>query len=147
MWCEERAAAPTGPQAVMAWLCLCLVALTYKGKSGPRGFCSNPRDCRCMRERTGGAENLTWIRGLKFMEGVGVCWWERVHECVFRPEEHGLGSRLLFKVLYTINRVTLVRQMLCLPLVAKLLLLAFSCGKLSSSIFYLLPLDRLPSAD
>lgn len=48
---------------------------------------------------------------------------------VFRPEEHSLGARLLFKVLYTINRVMLIRQRLCLLLVAKLLLLAFFLWK------------------
>ena len=52
-----------------------------------------------------------------------------VRMSVFRPEEHSLCARLLFKILYTINRVTLVRQMLCLLLVAKLLLLAFLLWK------------------
>ena len=60
---------------------------------------------------------------------MGICWWEPAHECVFRPEEHSLGARLPFKELYTINRVMLVRQMLCLLLVAKLLLLAFLLWK------------------
>lgn len=54
---------------------------------------------------------------------MGICWWEPAHERVFRPEELSLGARLLFKVFYTIDKVMLVRQMLCLLWVAKLLLL------------------------
>lgn len=55
---------------------------------------------------------------------VSICWWEPEHERELRPEKHSLVARLLFRVLQTINRVMLLRQMRCLLLVARLLLLA-----------------------
>lgn len=52
-----------------------------------------------------------------------------VQEGLCSDLRNNLGARLLFMVLYTINRVKLVRQMLFLLLVAKLLVLAFLLWK------------------
>lgn len=102
-----------------------------RGSADPQAG-SGPRGCCCPQE-VQRAENPPGFGGRGsggLRSGLRSC----------------LGARLLFMVLCTINRVTLVRQMLCLLLVAKLLVLAFFLWKAVFLRLVFPAQDRFPAA-